>query len=68
MSTELARLYHSHQISRAQYRHYNSDWNSTLNVEHGLGGSRHASLERAINRSNCTLSAIAKMITTPTQT
>ena len=28
----------------------------------------HAALERAISRSNCTFSAIAKMITTPTQT
>ena len=28
----------------------------------------HAPLERAMSRSNCTLSAIAKMITTPTQT
>ena len=32
----------------------------------GLGA--HASLERAMSRSNCAFSAIAKMITTPTQT
>ena len=34
-------------------------------------GSRlgaHAPLERAMSRSNCTFSAIAKMITTPTHT
>ena len=32
----------------------------------GLGA--HVPLERAISRSNCAFSAIAKMITTPTQT
>jgi D-glucuronyl C5-epimerase C-terminus len=48
VSSELARLYHAHQITRAEYRHYNSDWNSTLNVEHGLGGTAAVELEAVI--------------------
>src|SRR5206468_336054 len=32
------------------------------------GQDAHVPLERAISRSNCAFSAIAKMITTPTQT
>ena len=32
------------------------------------GSGAHAPLERAMSRSNCTFSAIAKMITTPTHT
>ena len=48
VSSELARLYHAHQITRGEYRHYNSDWNSTLNVEHGLGGTGAVELEAVI--------------------
>jgi hypothetical protein len=48
MSTELGRLYRAHQITRGEYRYYNSDWNSTIGVERTLGGTPAVELEAVI--------------------
>jgi hypothetical protein len=61
VSSELNRLYRSHQVSRADYQRYSRSLGSALNAEGRLGGTRAAELGSVI--SNLHWIAVSSQLT-----